>query len=63
MKGKFIDVDLDRSEFPPVSVSAIFCLYSQKFNIPKREINKNRKKYTFSFCLTELRKLKNNLNK
>lgn len=52
-KRRFKAVDVWRAEFGPVSVRAIYDLYSQKFNVETQ----NMKKYSFQECVNALRKL------
>lgn len=52
-KKRFIAVDVWRSQFGPVSVRAIFDIYSQKFNVESH----NMKDYSFQHCVNALRKL------
>jgi len=40
-KGKFIDVDIWRAEFGPVSVKAILEIYRIKYNIAPRNLSKH----------------------
>ena len=54
-RKKYISVDLWRSSFGPVSVSAIFNIYSQKFNVPVHEL----KNHSFQKCIDSLRLLEN----
>ena len=54
-RKRFIGVDVFRSHFGPVSVRAIYDVYSQKFNV---EVY-NMKKYSLSQCINALRKLEN----
>jgi len=53
VKKRFVAVDLWRSQFGPVSVKAIYDVYSQKFNV---ELS-NMKNYSFQRCINALRKL------
>ena len=52
-KKRFLGVDVWRASFGPVSVRAIYDVFSQKFNIEPQ----NMKKYTLSHCINALRKL------
>lgn len=52
-KRRFVGVDVWRSQFGPVSVRAIFDIYSQKFNVEQH----NMKNYSFQHCVNALRKL------
>ena len=55
-KGKrklFLGVDVWRSHFGSVSVTAIYDVFMQKFNIKPH----NMKNYSFSHCVEQLRKL------
>lgn len=54
-KRRFLEVDVWQKEFGEMSVKAIYCIYSQKFNIEPRDM----KKYSFSHCVNALRKLEN----
>lgn len=51
----FLEVDVWRSEFAPVSVTAITDVFMQKFNLSNDEV----KKYKFSECVEMLRKFEN----
>ena len=53
IRKRFAGVDVWRSQFGPVSVRAIFDVYSQRFNV---EIH-NMKKYSLQHCIDALRKL------
>ena len=54
-RKSFLEVDVWRSQFGPVSVKAIYDIYCQKFRVDTR--NKNR--YSFQHCVNSLRKLEN----
>lgn len=49
----FLSVDVWRATFGPVSVTAIYDVFQQKFGIEKH----NMKNYSFSHCVEALRKL------
>lgn len=53
VRKRFIGVDVWRKQFGPVSVRAIFDVYSQKFNVETY----NMKDYSFQHCVNALRKL------
>jgi len=53
VRKKFIDVDVWRSQFGPVSVRAIYEVYAQTFGV---EIH-NMKRYSLSQCINALRKV------
>lgn len=54
-KKRFRAVDVWRTSFGPISVKAVFDVYSQKFNVEPREMS--NRKYTFSYCINKLRLL------
>lgn len=54
-RKKFLEVDVWRAEFGPVSERAIYDIFSQKFNIEPH----NMQKYSFQHCVNSLRKLEN----
>jgi len=52
-RKRYAAVDVWQSQFGPVSVSAVFDIYSQKFNVPMHEM----KNYKFFQCIDALRLL------
>tara|TARA_R110000772_G_scaffold101363_1_gene201814 strand:+ start:23 stop:373 length:351 start_codon:yes stop_codon:yes gene_type:complete len=52
-RRKFLEVDVWRSQFGPVSEKAVYDVFSTKFNIESY----NMKRYSFSHCLNALRRL------
>jgi hypothetical protein len=52
-RKKFLDVDVWRSHFGAVSVTAIYDVFMSRFNIEKHKL----KNYSFSHCVESLRKL------
>jgi len=54
-KKRFLEVDIWRKQFGPVSVKAIYDIYCQKFGVEKYNINK----YSLTHCINALRKLEN----
>jgi hypothetical protein len=54
-RKKFLEVDVWRSQFGPVSERAVYDIYSQKFNVESH----NMKKYSFPHCVNALRLLEN----
>jgi len=50
----FLDVDVFRSSFGPVSEKAIYDVFQTTFNVQKY----NMKNYSFSHCVESLRKYK-----
>lgn len=56
-RKRFIAVNVWQTEFGPVSERAIYDIYAQKFGV---ELH-NMKKYSFTHCVTALRKLEEDL--
>lgn len=54
-RKRFLDVDVWRAKFGPVSVKAIYDVYCQKFN---QEVH-SKDQRSFRHCLNSLRKLDN----
>lgn len=52
-RKRFLEVDVWRPVFGPVSVKAIYDVYCQKFNVDMR----NKSRYSFQHCVNALRKL------
>lgn len=53
LRKRFTDVDVWKTEFGQIATRAVYDVFSQKFNIEKKQMNK----YSFSQCLNALRKL------
>jgi len=53
----YLDVDVFRAEFGPVSEKAVYDVFQTLFKVEKH----NMRKYSFSHCVTALRKNKLNL--
>ena len=52
-RKQFLSVDVWRPTFGPVSVTAVYDVFQQKFGVEKH----NMKNYSFSHCVEALRKL------
>lgn len=52
-RSHFIAVDLYQTSYSPISVKAIFEIYSRKFNVPIKETHK----ISFRDCVEKLREL------
>lgn len=52
-RKRFLEVDVWRKEFGPVSVRAIYDVFAQKFDIKTEDM----KNYQFPDCVNALRKL------
>lgn len=52
-KKRFLAVDVNRAHFGPISVKAVYDVFSQKFNIEPKDMQG----YSFSDCVNALRKL------
>ena len=56
-RKRFIAVDVWQKQFGPVSERAVYDIYAQRFGV---ELH-NMKKYSFTHCVTALRKLETDL--
>ena len=52
-RSRYKQVNVWKTHFGPIAVSAIFDIYSQRFNMPLKEA----KKLNFTHCVDSLRKL------
>lgn len=56
-RKRFVAVNVWQKEFGPVSERAVYDIYAQKFGVQLH----NMKKYSFTHCVTALRKLETDL--
>tara|TARA_R110000744_G_scaffold173563_2_gene292329 strand:- start:264 stop:497 length:234 start_codon:yes stop_codon:yes gene_type:complete len=55
VRARYLSVNIWRTHFGPISVAAVYDVYSQKLNIPHRDA----KKLDFTDCVDKLRQLEN----